>query len=310
MYHLDVFSGIGGWGLAAKEAGFTTVGFCEIEPRCRAFLESTYGIYVQPDIRKLDGKQYQGIMLYTASPPCQPASRAGNQRGEKDDRWLWDEALRVCFQAGAPWCVFENPPGILDVGIDGILSELERHSYACQTFNIPACAVGSAQLRHRIWIVGHSERARELQSQGSKCEQWRRFSDTIKVSLEDTMCQQDRRNHKRRVVNESRGASESSENCLANSHEEHREEHSRRHQLQEAGGEVSLGWNPSWGDSEWLQCGDGKLRRCPPECLGVDYGIPTSLLGALGNSIVPQEAREILKTIAQVEEIFSDSETG
>ena len=31
MRHLDLFSGIGGFALAARWAGFDTVGFCEIE---------------------------------------------------------------------------------------------------------------------------------------------------------------------------------------------------------------------------------------------------------------------------------------
>ena len=37
--HLDLFSGIGGFALAAKWAGFETVGFCEIDPACRRVLE-------------------------------------------------------------------------------------------------------------------------------------------------------------------------------------------------------------------------------------------------------------------------------
>ena len=32
MNHLDLFSGIGGFALAAKWAGINTVAFCEIEP--------------------------------------------------------------------------------------------------------------------------------------------------------------------------------------------------------------------------------------------------------------------------------------
>jgi DNA (cytosine-5)-methyltransferase 1 len=114
--HLDIFSGIGGFALAAQWAGFKTVAFCESDARCRAFLEKRWALPVHPDIRKLDGRNYTGISLVTGGPPCQPTSRAGKQGGEGDDRWLWPEALRVLGEAKPDCVVFENPPGILERG--------------------------------------------------------------------------------------------------------------------------------------------------------------------------------------------------
>jgi site-specific DNA-cytosine methylase len=152
--HLDLFSGIGGFAIAAQEAGFQTVAFCEADERCRAFLERRWGRKVHPDVRTLDGKLYRGVSLLTGGPPCQPASRAGKQGGAGDDRWLWPEALRVLEEALPDCVVFENPPGIGDVGLDGILSKMGGLGYEVQVFDIPACAVDSPQLRHRLWIVG------------------------------------------------------------------------------------------------------------------------------------------------------------
>ena len=152
--HLDIFSGIGGFAIAAQWAGFKTVAFCEKDVRCRRFLERTWNLTCHDDIRTMPAIRYRGVSLLTGGPPCQPASRAGNQGGEGDDRWLWPEALRVLEEAKPDAVVFENPLGILDVGIDGILSEMGRIGYEVQPFDIPACGVDSPQLRHRIWIVG------------------------------------------------------------------------------------------------------------------------------------------------------------
>jgi site-specific DNA-cytosine methylase len=165
--HLDVFSGLGGFAIAAREAGFRTVAFCESDTHCQRFLERAWGLPVHTDIRGLDGRQHRGVSLLTGGPPCQPASRAGKRQGAADDRWLWPEALRVLEEAMPDSVVFENPPGIYDVGIDGILSEMERIGYEVQPFDIPACSVDSPQLRYRVWIVGflmgesHGDRCQE-----------------------------------------------------------------------------------------------------------------------------------------------------
>lgn len=52
MNHIDLFSGIGGFSLAAQWAGLKTEIFCEKDERCRRFLERTYpDIPVWPDVK-------------------------------------------------------------------------------------------------------------------------------------------------------------------------------------------------------------------------------------------------------------------
>jgi DNA (cytosine-5)-methyltransferase 1 len=43
LTHIDLFSGIGGFALAAQWAGFKTVVFCEIEPFCQEVLKARFG---------------------------------------------------------------------------------------------------------------------------------------------------------------------------------------------------------------------------------------------------------------------------
>lgn len=47
MRHLDLFSGIGGFALAARWAGFRTVAFCEIDKYCQRVLAKNF--LSQPD---------------------------------------------------------------------------------------------------------------------------------------------------------------------------------------------------------------------------------------------------------------------
>lgn len=310
--HLDLFSGIGGFALAARWAGFETVAFCEADSRCREFIGRTWGIPVEPDIRKLDGRRYAGISLLTGGPPCQPASRAGKQGGEKDDRWLWGEALRVLDEAKPDCVVFENPPGILDVGIDGILSEMGRLGYEVQLFDIPACAVDSPHLRHRIWIVGFladaKREGRKPASQlDSKPQQFKQQAprrpntDGCGDDVADTADPgRERRDAERAPDGRN---SERAESKLADTERQRRNIGSEQpeEQLARDGRAGFAGeFESAWINSVWVPCADNKLRRAPDDSFSLVDGLHRSILGALGNSIVPQEAFQILKVVRRI----------
>lgn len=128
--HLDLFSGIGGFALAAKRCGFRTVGFCERSPQCRAWLTDLFpGVPQVEDVRDLDGRLYRGVTLLTGGFPCQPWSRAGKRRGQDDDRALWPEMRRIIQEARPNWIVGENVPGIIELALDDLLSDLEADGY-------------------------------------------------------------------------------------------------------------------------------------------------------------------------------------
>jgi len=157
LKHIDLFTGIGGFSLACHWNNIETVVMCEKDKRCRQFLDRTWpGIPVIEDIKEFDGTRWTGAFILTAGVPCQPASRAGKQGGKGDDRWLWPEAIRIVDEAKPRWCLFENPPGIYDVGINGILSDLESIGYETGIVEVPACAVNSPQIRQRVWIVANA----------------------------------------------------------------------------------------------------------------------------------------------------------
>ena len=195
LTHVDLFSGIGGFALAARWAGFRTVAFCEIELFCQEVLKARFGaiadaasirrngnhaqgqgIQLQnetcreigagdfptliPDIRGFDGSRFQGATLLTGGVPCQPASVAGKRKGTKDDRWLWPEAIRVLAEVKPTWAIFENPCGILSlkqgVVFEDLLAQMEGEGYEVRPVIIPACAVNAPHRRDRVWIIGHA----------------------------------------------------------------------------------------------------------------------------------------------------------
>jgi len=163
---LDLFSGIGGFSLAASWTGdIKTVAFCEIEPYCQKVLKKHWpDVPCYSDIKELNGydlvREHGAVDIVCGGPPCQPASCAGKRRGEEDDRWLWPEAIRLIREIHPRWCVFENPTGILTLNggmaFENLLSQMESEGYEVQAVIIPACGVDAPHRRNRVWIVAYS----------------------------------------------------------------------------------------------------------------------------------------------------------
>ena len=158
--HLDLFSGIGGFALAARWVGWETVGFCEIDPYCQKVLAKNFtGVPIYDDVRTLDARTVGHVDIITGGYPCQPFSVAGERRGEKDDRHLWPEAYRLLRDILPRWACFENVAGHISMGLDTVLSDMEGIGYTWEALVIPACAVDAKHRRDRIWIVAHTDRA-------------------------------------------------------------------------------------------------------------------------------------------------------
>jgi DNA (cytosine-5)-methyltransferase 1 len=152
--HLDLFSGIGGFALAAGWAGFETVGFCDNEPYAQAVLKKHWpNVQIHGDIKALKGSAHRGVTLLTGGFPCQPFSNAGKRRGKDDDRYLWPQMLRVIQEARPAWIVGENVVGIIGLALDQVCSDLEAEGYEVEPIIIPACGVDAPHRRNRVWII-------------------------------------------------------------------------------------------------------------------------------------------------------------
>lgn len=105
MNHASLFSGIGGFDLAAREVGWNNVFQCEIDPFCQSVLKYYFPKTVlYEDIKRTDFTSWKGkIDVLTGGFPCQPFSVAGQRKGADDNRYLWPEMLRVIRETRPLW---------------------------------------------------------------------------------------------------------------------------------------------------------------------------------------------------------------
>ena len=166
MKHGSLFSGIGGFDLAAEWMGWENIFHCEIAEFPRQILKYHFPNSIcYEDIKKTDFTKHRGeVDIISGGFPCQPYSNAGKRRGKEDDRHLWQEMLRVIREVQPRFVVGENVAGLLSwnngMVFHEIITDLENEGYETQAFIIPACATNAQHRRDRIWFVAHSNNAR------------------------------------------------------------------------------------------------------------------------------------------------------
>ena len=159
MKHIDLFSGIGGFALAARWMGWETVQFCEKEPFAREVLNKNFpGVPISTDIFNLHLNECTERTILTGGFPCQPFSQAGERKGMADARAIWPEMLRVIHESKPTYVVAENVSGILTISdglvFEGVCADLESEGYEVQPIVIPASGIGAYHQRARVWFVG------------------------------------------------------------------------------------------------------------------------------------------------------------
>jgi len=161
MRHIDLFSGIGGFALAASwvwpEHEILT--FCEKEPFAQKVLKKHWpNVPICEDIYDMRGGDYGAVDLITGGFPCQPYSVAGKLRGSEDDRAFWPEMFRIITEANPRFILGENVANFSNMGLDSAILDLESEGYEVGQFIIPACAVDAKHRRDRIWIVAYNNK--------------------------------------------------------------------------------------------------------------------------------------------------------
>lgn len=322
MTHGSLFSGIGGFDLAAERCGWTNLFHCEWNPFAQQVLKYHFPkAKTYEDITKTDFTEWRGAVdVLSGGFPCQPFSVAGRRAGADDDRYLWPHMLRAIAEIRPTWVIGENVAGIVSmvqpgeevkVGdnrslfdprdilrteqeyvLETITKDLECQGYSVQVFLIPACAVGAPHRRDRIWIVAHADEMRRRERRRASAEPQRTESQGKWTQVQT---------YTERPCRESPATDTYGQGC-----------------------EGGAGVRVQGGENE-VRCEAivrERTRSCkesywehfptkPPVC-GGDDGIPRELdaitfpkwrresLKAYGNAIVPQVAHEIFKAIDKI----------
>jgi DNA (cytosine-5)-methyltransferase 1 len=296
MNHASLFSGIGGFDLAAEWMGWTNIFNCDIEEFPRKVLKYHFPNAKQyADIKQTDFTIHRGqVDILTGGFPCQPFSMAGKRLGKNDERHLWPEMLRAIREIKPKWIVGENVRGLLGwndgLVFDEVQTDLEVEGYEVQSFILPASAINAPHRRDRVWIVAYSNSSIKRNKQRKNIKEEREV----------------RRNEKRDVPRglSSNGDASNSDNAGLKA------QRIQKSKLGKKSKRKAFGRNrnePLRGTERWES-----FPTQSPVC-GGDDGIPRELdaitfskwrresIKGYGNAIVPQIAYRIFQAIEYVE---------
>lgn len=228
------FAGIGGWSYALRLAGW-------------------------PD----------DMPVWTGSPPCQPFSSAGAQKGKDDERHLAphfatlvaDVRPAILFgEQVASASVFgkaTKKAGGAATGepewawIDDLFGRLEDAHYACGASDIPAAGVGAPHIRQRTFFG--AVRLADADDEGP--QGWPRMQERPD---------------------------------------------------QRASGAAGVDGRPNtphggWADADWLYCRDGKWRPVESGTFPLAHGVSARVgrLRGYGNAIIPQAAAAFITSFTE-----------
>lgn len=298
MKHSSLFSGIGGFDLAAEWMGWENVFHCEWNEFGQKVLKYYWPKAISyADITKTDFSIHRGtIDILTGGFPCQPYSQAGKRKGKEDDRHLWPEMLRAIREIQPGYIVGENVRGLTNwnggLVFDEVQADLEAQGYEVLPFLLPACGVNAPHRRDRIWFVAYSDVARKRWHEREKeIKEINVFTNPGSIEFQMRTQERDKPDS---IANANSGIGR--EGGMHSSESEKTERHAGPLNTRNGRG----GWQ--------------NFPTQPPVCNGND-GLSNRLDGITfskwrnesikggGNAIVPQVAFEIFKAIEQHEAI-------
>jgi DNA (cytosine-5)-methyltransferase 1 len=323
MTHASLFSGIGGFDLAAEWMGWNNLFHCEWNPFGQKVLKHHFPNSISyNDITKTDFTIHSGsVDILTGGFPCQPYSTAGKRLGKQDERHLFPEMLRCIKEVKPRWVVGENVRGLVSwnegMVFNEVCDDLEREGYEVQSFLIPAASVGAPHQRYRVWFVAFNSKSQRNTTFGKFCkgENSKPFGICRNNEQKNTFNANDegRSSRLREVQNKNGEISEWNNNAKSsNTNVKHNFSNSESIGQEYAleNGELERGRFRQSNQRNFWDSFPSKSPIC-----GGDDGLPRELdnitfskwrqesIKAYGNAIVPQVAHQIFKTIEEFEKL-------
>lgn len=165
MKHGSLFTGIGGFDLAAKWMGWNNVFHCEIEEDKREVLKKNFpNSKSYASITEFDATQYRGeIDIISGGFPCQDISianqsiKTGGAVGIKGERsGLWKHYARIIREVRPQIIIFENSSMLLNRGLEIVLCDLHELRYDAEWRLFYATQFGFPHLRERLYGVAYA----------------------------------------------------------------------------------------------------------------------------------------------------------
>lgn len=162
MNGLDLFSGIGGIGLAL-EPWVRTVAYCERDRYAQGVLLSRMrsgdidSAPIWDDITTLRGDMLPRIDIIFGGFPCQDLSVAGRGKGLAGERsGLFFEVIRLVKELSPRFVFLENVPAIRTRGLSEVVNALTEIGYDCRWTCLSASDVGAPHKRERWFLLAYS----------------------------------------------------------------------------------------------------------------------------------------------------------
>lgn len=163
MKFIDLFAGLGGFHQALSVSGGECVFASEINADLAALYEKNYGTKPHGDIRSVDVPSIPDHDVLCAGFPCQPFSKAGEQKGLQCPQWgdLIDYVIDILRVKEPRFFIIENVPNL--VHHDGgrtwqnICTRLRALNYDVDFARLSPHMFGVPQKRERAFIIGDRE---------------------------------------------------------------------------------------------------------------------------------------------------------
>lgn len=159
----SLFSGAGLCDLGLHWAGFQHRYFCEVDGFCQSILRRHWpSVPVFDDVRTLAGAPLPHVDVLCGGFPCQDVSLAGQRTGitSTSRSGLWHEYKRIIDETRPRYIIAENVPGLLSLGIEGVLQDLATLGYDAEWQVLGAGSCGAPHHRERVFIVAYPHRSR------------------------------------------------------------------------------------------------------------------------------------------------------